>query len=158
MSTAQSRALKALLHAPVYLYRWHLGWLLRRRFLLLRHTGHRTGQKREVVLEVMEYRKQVPEAVVMSGFGRKSSWLLNLQAHPGAEVQIGSQRWVASFRFLDAEEATAVVRSYETRNWLILPVVRYVLSRLLGWRYSGSEQERRRLVSQLPLIAFRPKI
>jgi predicted lipoprotein with Yx(FWY)xxD motif len=27
---------------PVYLYRWHLGWLLGQRFLLLTHIGHRT--------------------------------------------------------------------------------------------------------------------
>ena len=36
------------------------------------------------------------------------------------------------------------------------PIVRRVLSRLLGWRYDGSEDARRRLVCQLPLVAFRP--
>jgi hypothetical protein len=42
--------------APVSLYRLHLGWLLGHRFLLLTHTGRRSGLRRQTVLEVMEYR------------------------------------------------------------------------------------------------------
>lgn len=157
-ATPPSRALKKLLHAPVFLYRWRLGWLLGKRFLLLTHIGRRTGQKHQVVLEVMEYRKRVPEAIVMSGFGQNSDWLLNITAHPHPQVQIGSLRFTAGFRFLGAEEAIAVMRKYEHRNWFMLPVIRHVASRLLGWNYRGSDEDRRRLVSQLPLIGFRPKI
>jgi hypothetical protein len=50
-----------------------------------------------------------------------------------------------------------VINGYEHRNWLIAPIIRRVLSRLLGWHYSGSMDHRRRLVTQLPLIAFRPR-
>jgi hypothetical protein len=32
-----------------------------------------------------------------------------------------------------------------------------VLSRLLGWRYRGSDEDCRRLVRQLPLLVFRPR-
>lgn len=42
------------------------------------------------------------------------------------------------------------------RNRWLAPVVRLVLSRLLGWPCSGADGERRWLVAQLPLIAFRP--
>ena len=55
--------------APVYLYRWRLGWLLGHRLLLLTHIGRRTGLRRQTVLEVVEYRKEIPEAVVVNGFG-----------------------------------------------------------------------------------------
>jgi hypothetical protein len=52
-------ALRRLLRAPVYLYRWRLGWLLGRRFLLLIHVGHRTvghrtARQHETVLEIVE--------------------------------------------------------------------------------------------------------
>ena len=103
----------------------------------------------------MEYRKEGPEAVVMSAFGRNADWLRNIEATPGPGVVIGLQHFVAGHRFLDTEEAMSVITSYERRNWLIAPIIRRVLSRLLGWRYDGSASARRRLVAQLPLIAFR---
>jgi deazaflavin-dependent oxidoreductase (nitroreductase family) len=148
--------LRYLLHAPVYLYRWHLGRLLGYRFLLLIHIGRRSGRRHETVLEVVQYRKALHEAVVMSGFGRNSDWLLNIQATPDVTVAIDSQRFRARYRFLGEDEAVEAFRDYERRNRLVYPVLRYVLSRLLGWRYSGSETDIRKAVAQLPLVAFRP--
>jgi deazaflavin-dependent oxidoreductase (nitroreductase family) len=148
-------ALRCFFPAPVYLYRWKCGWLLGHRFLLLIHIGRRTGLRRHTVLEVMEYRKEAPGAVVMSAFGRNADWLRNIEATPGSEVVIGSQHFVAGHRFLDEEEAMRVLTGYERRNWFIAPIIRGVLSRLLGWRYDGSTSARRQLVAQLPLIAFR---
>ncbi len=49
-----------------------------------------------------------------------------------------------------------MLAAYERRNWLIAPVLRLVLSRLVGWRYDGSPAGRQRLVAELPLVAFRP--
>jgi hypothetical protein len=84
------------------------------------------------------------------------------QRHPTKDVEplgipVGSQHFVASHRFLDDEEATGVIRDYEYRNRLIASIVRRGLSWLLGWEYRGSESDRRRLVRQLRLIAFRPR-
>jgi deazaflavin-dependent oxidoreductase (nitroreductase family) len=158
MSAIQKNSvLRHLLRAPVYLYRWRLGPLFGKRFLLLTHTGRRTGVRHQTVLEVMEYREAGPEAVVMSGFGRTSDWLRNIETTPNEEVVIGARHFQASHRFLSEEEAVNVVRNYELRNQFMTPLVRWVLSRLLGWRYRGSEDDRHRLVGQLPLIAFRPR-
>jgi deazaflavin-dependent oxidoreductase (nitroreductase family) len=155
-TTRLNGTLRRLFRAPVYLYRWKCGWLLGHRFLLLIHLGRRTGLRRHTVLEVMEYRQEGPEAVVMSAFGRNADWLRNIEATPGPEIVIGSQHFVAAHRFLDEEEAIRVITGYERRNRLIAPIIRAVLSRLLGWRYDGSNRARRRLVAKLPLIAFRP--
>jgi len=158
MSTIQKKSvLRHLLRAPVYLYRWRLGPLFGKRFLLLTHTGRRTGVRHQTVLEVMEYREAGPESIVMSGFGRNSDWLRNIEAAPNEEVVIGASHFQASHRFLSEEEAVKVVSNYELRNRFMAPLVRWVLSRLLGWRYSGSDDDRLRLVKQLPLIAFRPR-
>jgi hypothetical protein len=83
-----------------------------------------------------------------------SSWLRNIEATPNPKVVIGSQSFIASHRFLDEEEAVQAIAGYEQRNGVIAPVIRSVLSRFLGWRYRGSASDRRRLVKQLPLIAF----
>lgn len=148
--------LRSLFRAPVYLYRWRCGWLLRRRFLLLIHTGRRTGQKRYAVLEIMQWRVQPVEMVVMSGFGPNADWLRNIEATPGSEIVVGTNHFMATHRLLDTEEAVQVIAGYEQRNRLLAPIVRRVLSRLLGWQYDGSERSRRRAVAQLPLVAFRP--
>jgi deazaflavin-dependent oxidoreductase (nitroreductase family) len=149
--------LHTLLHAPVCFYRWRLGWLFGHRFLLLTHIGRRSGRRFQTVLEVMEYRKPTREAVVMSGFGHISNWLRNIEKNGWAEIDIASEHYQAVFRFLDDEEAIRVVTSYEQCNRFMLPIVRGVLSRLLGWNYTGSDADRRKLVQQLPLIGFRPQ-
>lgn len=155
-STGPNRALRWLFRAPAWLYRWHCGWVLSHRFLLLVHVGRRTGLRHQTVLEVMEYRKNGPELIVMSGWGRNANWLRNIEATPYPEVIIGSRQFIAMHRELDADEALRVVAAYEHRNRFAAPILRGVLTRLLGWRYDGSDNGRRRLVAQLPLIAFRP--
>lgn len=149
--------LQHFFRAPVFLYRWRCGWLLGNRFMLLVHVGRLTGRRYETVLEVMECRDGVPEAVVMSAFGPNADWLRNIQTTRDPEVTIGSRRFVAAHRVLGEEEAMSVVRGYERRNRFMEGIIHSVLSRLLGWRYHGTEFDRRRLVTQLPLIAFRPR-
>lgn len=146
-----------LFRVPVYAYRWHLGWLFGKRLLLLTHTGRRTGLRRHTVLEVVEYRKEGPEVVVANGFGPDSDWIRNIQAKSDEEVKVGSHHFTAAHRFLGAEEAAAVIERYEHRNRFIAPIVRAGFSWLLGWKYRSSESERRRLVAQIPLLAFRPQ-
>jgi len=93
----------------------------------------------------------------MSGFGRDSDWLRNIEAAPNPEVAIAAERFAAAFRFLDEDEASEAIKSYERKNWFAAGIVRTVLSRLLGWKYTGSEGDRRELVRQLPVIGFRPR-
>jgi deazaflavin-dependent oxidoreductase (nitroreductase family) len=142
--------------APVYLHAWRLGWLLGHRCLLLTHIGRHSGLRRKTVLEVVEYRQKGPEVVVANGFGPHSDWVRNIAASSGEEVTVGSQHFVASHRFLGEEEAVRVIEGYEHRHRFIAPIVRRGFGWLLGWQYRGGESDRRRLVRQLPLIAFRP--
>ena len=150
------RALRALFRLPVFAYRWRCGRFLGHRFLLLIHTGRRSGLCRETVLEVIEYRRDGPEAVVMSAFGTQADWLRNIEARRNPMVVIGSQCFMVTHRRLGAEEAVAVLLRYQRRNWLVAPLIRLVLSRLVGWRFDGSPAHCRRIVDQLPLIGFRP--
>jgi deazaflavin-dependent oxidoreductase (nitroreductase family) len=145
------------LRAPVYLYRWRLGWLLGKRFLLLSHIGRRSGLRRQTVLEVVEYREKGPEVVVANGFGPDSDWVRNIETKGGEEVTVGAQHFGAAHRFLDENEAAQVIENYEYRNRFVAPFVRAGFSWLLGWRYHGTESDRRRFVHQVPLIAFRPR-
>jgi len=146
-----------LLRAPILIYKCRLGWLLGHRVLMLTHFGRRTGLKRHTVLEVVEYRKQGPEVVVVNGFGPNSDWIRNIEVAGGEEITVASQHFLATHRFLGEEEAVSVMRGYEHRNRFIAPIVRRGLSWLLGWQYQSTDEDRRRLVRQLPLIAFRSR-
>ncbi len=145
-----------LFRVPVRLYYWRLGWLFGHRCLLLTHIGRRTGLRRQTVLEVVEYRKQGPEIVVANGFGPNSDWVRNIEQGRGEEITVASQHFAAEHRFLGKEEAMKVIENYEHRNRFIAPIVRRGFSWLVGWKYRGGDGDRRRLVSQIPLIAFRP--
>ena len=154
MPSRSGPVLKPLLALPAVLYRVGAGPLLGHRFLLLLHRGRKTGRSYRTVLEVVSWRPELAEAVVMSGFGSQSQWYRNVLAG-GAEIQIARRRFHASVRALDEEEAVAVLADYERSNRIVTPLVRAVLSRLAGFRYDGSELGRRRLVGVLPLVAFR---
>ena len=143
--------------APVYLYRWHMSWLLGTRCLLLTHIGRRSGLRRQTVLEVVEYRPEGPEVVVANGFGPDSDWVRNIEAGAGEEITVGSKHFLASHRFLGEEEAVKVIEDYEYRNRFIAPLVRRVFSWLIGWKYHSTNSDRHRLARELPLIAFRPQ-
>jgi deazaflavin-dependent oxidoreductase (nitroreductase family) len=152
--SAGNRIVRALLRAPAQLYRLGLGPLFGKRFVLLTHIGRRSGFRHRTMLEVIEYRSEGPEIVVMSGFGRSADWLRNIEENGKVQLAIGSMRFSAKYRFLGEKEAEGVFEGYERKNRFIAPIIRWVLSRLVGWKYRGTKEDRRRLVTQLPLVAF----
>ncbi len=150
------RWLRVAFRLPNRLYAHGAGRVLGHRFLQLTHVGRRSGLERHVVLEVVRYDRATGEAVVVSGFGRRADWFRNITATGQASVGFGLGSRPAEVRVLGTEEAMDVIAGYERRNRLAAPLLRSVLGRLLGWPYDGSASARRRLVEQLPLVAFRP--
>jgi deazaflavin-dependent oxidoreductase (nitroreductase family) len=151
-----SRATRFLVSLPTHLYDWHAGWLLDSRFLRLTHLGRKTGRRYQTMLEVVGANKATGEVIVVAGFGPSSDWFQNIKAAPAAEIAIGRRSFRPEQRILNPKEAAAVLADYERRNRLIAPIVRRVLTRLIGWRYDGSPAARDRLVHQLPMVAFQP--
>ncbi len=145
-----------LLTLPLYLYRAHLGFLFGHRILVLVHEGRRTGRRRETPLEVVHYDKRTREAIVAAGWGRRTQWLYNVEAGLAREVRIGRKRYVPSHRILDLDEAMRTLDDYEHHSGIPKSIVHRGLSWLLGWRYDGTEDARRRAAEQLPLVGLRP--
>jgi len=145
------------LRLPVHLYDIGAGRLLGHRFLLLTHRGRRSGRLYRTMLEVVGWDAERCEATVMSGFGAKANWRLNVLAGGAVEVRIAGLRFAPEVRSPGREEAARAVADYERRSRAAAPIVRAVLSRLAGFRYDGSAEARDRLVEELPLVAFSPK-
>jgi len=80
-----------LVRAPIWIFRCRLGFVFGGRFLLLEHTGRRTGQRRHVVLEVVD-RKPPGALLLVSGLGRRSAWFRNIVVGPRVRVQTGIGR------------------------------------------------------------------
>jgi deazaflavin-dependent oxidoreductase (nitroreductase family) len=156
MATTIPSWLRVVFAAPNGLYRYGMGRVFGRRFLQLTHVGRKTGVEHSVVLEVLRYDRDTGEAVVISGFGEGSQWLRNLRANREAWISFGRTTRRAELRELDVDEAVDVMAHYEQRYGMIRPVLRRVLSALGGFEYHGTDEDRRRLVAKLPLIAFRP--
>lgn len=138
------------MRAPIWLYRLGLGWLLGTRFLLLGHTGRKSGKPRQVVLEVVKYEPASGRAYVASGFGRKSDWYLNVKANPQVEVQVWNHRFQARAEELSEADSESLLLEYGSAH----PGALRMLNSLLGYDLQPGEQGIRELAHRLPLIAL----
>lgn len=148
-----SRVLRLLLRAPVHLYRWHLGWVLGRRFVYLAHRGRTTGLRRETVLEAVHMDPRTPEVVVVAAWGTRSDWFRNITAAPPLEVRCGRARWPAPrSRVLAASEMADVLHRYaraHPRSWR-------ALAPRLGMPAVLTEDAVAHAAARFPAVAFSP--
>ena len=108
------------------------------------------------MLEVMRYQKHDGEIVVMSGFGRRSDWYLNIQASTPTRVVIGKESFAASIVTYQRRRPS---KAWRTTNDALATPLHWCDGfggRLAGWSYDGSEENRKRLVRQCPLVVFTP--
>jgi deazaflavin-dependent oxidoreductase (nitroreductase family) len=153
MTKNQGRALPTgfmrwFFRAPIWLYRWRLGWLLGERMLLLEHIGRKSGQKRHAVLEVVRYDRASSTIVIVSGFGEKSQWLQNVLHNPNVTVTLGRRQMAMRATRLDEADAAAELVDYAARH----PQSMRILSDRLGYDYDGSADSLHALAAQLPVI------
>jgi len=136
-----------LVRAPVWLYRARLGMLLGPRFVMLEHTGRKSGARRYVVLEVVE-RHRPDTFIVVSGFGDRAQWFRNVRANPRVRVYFLSRRPApATARVLPRAEAAAALAAYSARHPRAWAAVQPVLQGTLGGPAAG-------VTSRLPVVAL----
>ncbi len=140
------------MHAPAYLYRARLGFVFGSRFLMVEHTGRRSGNPYETVLEISGRRPELDEWIVTAGHGPKSDWYRNLEENGADAVWIGSTRHDRpGVRFLDPAEAARVFSIYEGKH----PRTARRLLSIMGVSYDGTDDGRREMMRQIPMVAFR---
>src|SRR5215510_6833718 len=110
-----SGLLRLLLRIPLVLYKLRLGWLLRSRFLLLLHTGRKSGLQHRTVLEVLRSEDQHCY-VVASGWGENSQWFKNIQLNPDVEIEVQGKRRKAMVSRLSEQQAEQELREYARRH------------------------------------------
>jgi deazaflavin-dependent oxidoreductase (nitroreductase family) len=135
---------------PIWLYRLGLGSLLGTRFLLLEHTGRKSGRIRQTVLEVVRYDPATSTFIVAAGFGTRSDWYQNIRANPRVKVQSGRLRSTTRAEFLSSDQAGEEMLDYASRH----PLAMKELARLMGYRLDGSQASIRALGQRLAMVAF----
>jgi deazaflavin-dependent oxidoreductase (nitroreductase family) len=135
---------------PIFIYRVGLGWILGNRFLLLRHRGRKTGKIRTAVLEVIHSKPEKGVYLVVSGFGNRSDWYLNILQHNKVEIQISNKRWPATAHQLEADHAAQVILAYAQKY----PGNLETLSKLVGYEIEFTPQGILEFGHQIPVIQF----
>ncbi len=132
--------------APIFFYRVGLGWMLGQRFLLLNHTGRKSGQPRQAVLEVVHH---TPDAYyVASGFGEKSHWFQNIMHTPAVKIQIGRKKMDAHAERLPLPEAKNILQTYAEKH----PAALRELMQIIGLSYDGSEESLEKITNLIPIV------
>jgi deazaflavin-dependent oxidoreductase (nitroreductase family) len=137
---------------PIWLYHSHLGWLMGYRFVLLTHTGRKSGLPRQTVLEVVRYHKKTGACVVASGWGVKSDWFQNVTANPKIVYQVQNRRLAGIAERLAPEEGAQELFEY-ARHY---PLAFRELARFMGYRVDESEEDIRAVGRTLPMFFFKP--
>ena len=149
-----SKTLRFGLRLPIWLYRLKLGWLLGDRFIMLTHTGRKSGLPRQTVIEVVKHDKESNTYYVVSGWGEKSDWYQNIRKSPTVTVRVGGHKFQANAEFIPVEQAIHILEHYAREH----PVAFNELSGLfLGEHMKPNSDAPERLVAKMPMVAFHPE-
>lgn len=109
---------RLLFRAPIPLYRTRLGFLFGERFLMLEHTGRKSGETRRTVLEVVV---NDPDATyVAAAWGDRAQWLRNVKANPKVTFHLGSRTYETDAEVVEPERAHELMERYATQHPKVL--------------------------------------
>ena len=147
------KALRFGLRLPIWLYRARLGWLLGGRFLMLTHTGRKSGLARQTVIEVVQHEKATDTYYVVSGWGEKADWYQNIRQTPSVTVHTGRRTFQSNAEFIPVDDAVDILKAYAREH----PTAFNELSGLfLGERMKPDSDAPQRIAGKMPMVAFRP--
>lgn len=139
------------LRLPTWLFRLHLGWVLGERFLLLEHTGRKSGKPRSSVLEVVSHDTAAGSFYVVSGWGRKADWYRNIHKQPLVAVRVGGRRFAAKAEDVPKAQATDLMDEYARRH----PVAFKELTEFfLSEHLEPGKDASGRIVEKMPMIVL----
>ena len=138
---------------PILLYRIGLGGIFGKRFLLLNHTGRKSGLPRQVVIEVPYYDANTNTYYVNSGFGPKSDWYRNILKQPENTIQVGNKTYPIRAEVLTPDEGAKIMLKFvKAYPWEAKSIARAV-----GYTVDGSDEDWLALGKEMIFIALRPR-
>jgi deazaflavin-dependent oxidoreductase (nitroreductase family) len=142
-----------LFRMPIWLYQHKIGWMLGGRFLMICHTGRRSGLPRQAVVEVVRHDEDADSYIVAVGFGRKTDWYQNLLANPDASILVGKRSLDVHARQLSPEEGGRELLDYARRH----PTLARGLSQFMGIEVDGSDEDYQAAGEMLTFMELSPR-
>jgi deazaflavin-dependent oxidoreductase (nitroreductase family) len=154
LDTQPRGMLRLGLRLPIWLFRLHLDWLLGDRFLMLAHTGRKSGRLRQTVIEVVKHDRTTDTYYVVSGWAEKSDWYQNIRKTPHVTLQVHGRNFRSHAEFIPQEKALGILETYAREH----PVAFSELSGLfLGERMKPDSDAPQRIAVMMPMVAFHPE-
>lgn len=148
-----SGLMRAAARFPITLYKARMGWLLGKRFLMLTHTGRKSGADRFTVLEVVDHDPEAGTYFVASGWGEKSQWLQNIQVNPSAEITVGmKQTHVTAVRMTREQSEQVFVRYARIHPIAFKKLVKF----MTGVEVEPDDAGAMMLAETVPVVALKP--
>jgi deazaflavin-dependent oxidoreductase (nitroreductase family) len=144
---------RLMFRAPIWLYKFNLGWLMTGRMLQLTHTGRVSGEPRHVVLEVVKHDPSTDIYYIAAAWGEQSDWVKNIQANPEVQVKVGKRNLNLVTEQLSQDDSEAVILVYSQKHEATM----MNLARFMGYKLDGSEGDFRELGRMLMLFALKPE-
>jgi deazaflavin-dependent oxidoreductase (nitroreductase family) len=144
---------RALFRLPIALYRWRLGWVLGRRFVMIEHIGRKSGLPRHAVVEVVRYDRASGSVVVAAAWGRKADWFRNVLKTPEVTLTLGGRRFGAVATVLDEAAAMQALSDYARRHPLAW---RELATLMVGSRPRDPAVACEEVANTIPLVRFDP--
>ncbi len=136
---------------PILLFRIGSGWIFGKRFLLLNHTGRKSGKLRQVVVEVPLYDAETNTYYVNAGFGPKSDWYQNILKKPENTIQVGNRVIKVMAEPVSAETGGTIMLKFARAN----SGEAKFIAKAVGYDVDGSDEDWQALGRELIFVAFR---
>lgn len=157
IDTTQTKEVKGILKlffkAPVYLYRWGLGFLLGKRFIYFTHIGHKSGKTRDSVIEVIHRDKEADVYYAVAAYGGKAHWLQNIRKNGQVQAQTGTRKFSATAAELSQADGFKMLSQYAEKH----PLLFKELMKLVGYQIEGTPEEIEALAQIMPVVTFTPR-
>ena len=144
---------RLLWRAPIWMYRLKLGGLIKKRMLLLHHTGRVSGQPRQNVLEIVKRDEENDVYYLASGFGKRSDWYKNISKQPAVSITVGREEKMVTAVLLSTEESAEMMVDYAHRN----PRAAKELTKVCGLTTDSSDEDYATIGREyIPFVALKP--
>jgi len=146
--------LRWFLRFPIVMYRLGLGGLLGGRFMLIHHIGRKSGQMREVVVEVVSHDKARDIYYVASGWGYSAQWYRNLVATSEVDIEVGWCKLHVRAESISPTDGAEILNQYHQQH----PFTANQLSQIMGVdiRHASVDEMVEIVRNSLPIVAFHP--
>jgi len=141
-----------LFRAPLFFYRYNLGFLMGKRFIHLKHWGRKSGNLNETVIEVIDQDKASGKIFSASGFGDKAQWYKNIVANNAVFITMKNTAYEAQARVLSADEATEVLSRYAIAH----PKAIIGVAKLSGYAMDGTQEDVVEFSQIVKIVEFTP--